>query len=105
MSFEQQQISRWIAMVQVKPKRSVVKEIQAKVAAGTCLVCKAPANGNRGLCVSHYLKFYRTMQEFPRAKRAGFEQSQIEAGRVLASGAIREIKSPNPFVDAGPDEQ
>lgn len=84
-------------MASVKPKRSMVKEVNAKASAGTCLICGNPANSSRGLCVAHYLKFSRTMQELPKVRRAAFEQAQIEAGRILASGAIREIKTPNPF--------
>jgi hypothetical protein len=97
MSFEQQTMSRWLAMASVKPKRSMVKEVNAKASAGTCLICGKPANSSRGLCVAHYLKFARTMQELPKGRRASFEQTQIEAGRILASGAIREIRTPNPF--------
>lgn len=84
-------------MASVKPKRSVHKEVQSKAKAGSCLICGKPAKGSRGLCVAHYLQFSRTMNELPKSRRAAFEQSQIEAGRILASGAIREIKSPNPF--------
>ncbi|XZE18774.1 hypothetical protein SH449x_004077 [Pirellulaceae bacterium SH449] len=98
MSFDQQQISRWIAMVATKPKKkSVAREVAEKASECKCLICGAPANGNRGLCVAHYLKFYRTLQELPRKDRAAFEQEQIEKGRVLAAGAIRGIKKPNPF--------
>jgi len=97
MSFEQQQISRWLSMASVKPKRSKVGEVNGKVAAGACLICGKPAKSSRGLCVAHYLKFYRTMASIPKNRRAAFEQEQIEAGRILASGAIREIRTPNPF--------
>ena len=97
MSFEQQTVSRWLAMASVKPKRSMVKEVNATASAGSCLICGRPANSSRGLCVSHYLKFVRTMHDLPKTRRATFEQQQIEAGRILASGAIREIKVPNPF--------
>jgi hypothetical protein len=104
MGFEQQQISRWLAMAVCKPKRSIQKEVNAKATAGTCLICGKPASGSRGLCVAHYLKFYRTLQTIPKTRRAAFEQEQIEAGRVLASGSIREIKVPNPFSSEETDE-
>ena len=97
MSFDQQQISKWLAMASVKAKRSVVKDVETKASGGKCLICGKEANGNRGLCVAHYLKFNRTMNLLPRKQRPAFEQEQIEAGRILASGAIREIKTPNPF--------
>jgi hypothetical protein len=97
MSFDQQQFSRWIAMAQAKPKRSLTKEVGCKAADGKCLICGKPANSSRGLCVAHYLQFHRTLQSLPRKERASFEQEQIENGRVLAAGAIREIKNPNPF--------
>lgn len=93
-------------MVATKPKKkAVAKEVADKATEGKCLICGAPANGNRGLCVAHYLKFYRTLQSLPRKERAAFEQEQIEKGRVLAAGAIRGIKQPNPFsTEAESDE-
>jgi NAD(P)H-hydrate repair Nnr-like enzyme with NAD(P)H-hydrate epimerase domain len=97
-------MSRWLAMASVKPKRSMVKEVNAKASAGTCLICGKPANSSRGLCVAHYLKFARTMATIPKNRRAAFEQVQIEAGKILASGAIREIKTPNPFSTEDSDE-
>lgn len=36
----------------------------------------------------------------PKKERIGFEQEQIEAGRVLAAGQINEIRRPNPFTQA-----
>ena len=104
MGMEQQSISRWLAMASVKPRRSLIKEVRAKAKLGTCLICGKPAKAPRGLCVAHYLKFCRTMNDLPRSKRAAFEQEQIEAGRILASGAILEIKTPNPFATEGGDE-
>lgn len=91
-------------MASVKPKRSVYKEVTSKAKSGNCLICGKPAKGNRGLCVAHYLQFNRTMHDLPKSKRAAFEQEQIEAGRILASGAIREIKAPNPFATEAGDE-
>lgn len=91
-------------MSAVKPKRSVAKEVTAKASSGQCLICGKPARGNRGLCVSHYLKFYRTMMSLPEQKRVEFEQRQIQAGRILAAGAIREIKEPNPFLSESSDD-
>jgi NAD(P)H-hydrate repair Nnr-like enzyme with NAD(P)H-hydrate epimerase domain len=104
MGFEQQSISRWLAMASVKPKRSVFKEVQSKAKSGTCLICGKPAKGSRGLCVAHYLQFSRTLRELSKGKRAAFEQEQIEAGRILASGAIRDIKAPNPFATEGEEQ-
>jgi hypothetical protein len=104
MSFEQQTISRWLAMSSVKAKRSLVKEVESKAVGCTCLICGKPANSSRGLCVGHYLKFNRTMNLLPKKRRPAFEQEQIEAGRILASGAIREIKTPNPFGSEVGDE-
>lgn len=97
MGFDQQQISKWLAMASVKAKRSVVKDVETKASGGKCLICGAEATGPRGLCMSHYLRFHRTINQLPKKSRPAFEQEQIEAGRILASGAIREIKTPNPF--------
>jgi hypothetical protein len=44
------------------------------------------------------------MATIPKNRRAAFEQVQIEAGKILASGAIREIKTPNPFSTEDSDE-
>jgi NAD(P)H-hydrate repair Nnr-like enzyme with NAD(P)H-hydrate epimerase domain len=97
MGFEQQQVSRWLAMATVRPKRSIAKEVSEKVASRKCLICGKPANGSRGLCVAHYLRFMRKLNSFPNSKRAAFEQEQIIAGRILASGSIRDMKTPDPF--------
>lgn len=92
-----QQLSRWLAMADTTAKRTVVKEVEAKVAQGTCLVCGKTANGNRGLCVSHHLQFYRALNDLPRKERPAFEEEQIREGRILAAGQIGKLKKPNPF--------
>lgn len=92
-----QQISRWLAMAEVKAKRSIAKETTEKVIAKSCLICGQPAKGSRGLCVAHYLKFYRALTELPKKERPAFEEEQIREGRILASGQLIYIKNPNPF--------
>lgn len=97
MSFEDQQLSRWLAMAGVaKCKKQLRPAMLAKVKACECLVCGKPAV-QRGLCWAHYLKFNRTRNALPVKDRVQFEQKQIEEGRVLASGQSREIRNPNPF--------
>lgn len=88
-------------MAGTKAKRSVAKETEEKAVQCKCLICDAEAKGARGLCVAHYLKFYRSMMELPRKERGPFEEEQIREGRILASGQLRSIKKPNPFTTAG----
>ena len=93
----QQQISRWLSMADVSAKKSVAKQVLEKVHANECLICGQTANGNRGLCVGHALKFYRAQQSLPKAQRAAFEEGHIREGRILAAGELRQIRDPNPF--------
>lgn len=97
MSFEDQQLSRWLAMAGVaKCKKQLRGSVAEKVAAKQCLVCGRPAT-QRGLCWSHYLKFTRTKNALPAKERVAFESKQIEEGRILAVGQVREMLKPNPF--------
>jgi len=91
------QISKWLTMAEVTAKKTIIKDVEAKVIAGRCLICGEVADGPRGLCTSHYLKFNRTINELPKSKRAEFEEEQIREGRILPVGQIAEIKKPNPF--------
>lgn len=86
-------------------KRSVAKEVAKRVREGKCLICQCDANGSRGLCAGHYLKFYRELQSRPNDRRADFEAEQIRAGRVLASGALRRLTHPSPFTSESDEEQ
>jgi hypothetical protein len=102
MSFDfsvdaQQQISRWLAMAEVTAKRTIAKAVEGKVLGRKCLVCGEKANGNRGLCTADYLRFTRAMSSIPVRERAAFEEQQIKEGRILAAGAARKIRNPNPF--------
>jgi hypothetical protein len=99
----QQQLSRFVAMSAATVRRSVAKEVAKRVKEGTCLVCECKANGSRGLCSGHYIKFYRELQSRPADRRAEFEAEQIRAGRVLAAGQLRQINNPSPFTSE--DEQ
>lgn len=101
MSFEQQQNSRWLSMLDITAKRTVEKQVSDRVMHKQCLVCGKPATGRRGLCNGHYLQFNRTVLAMPSKERLDFEQEQIREGRVLASGQIRQIKKPNPFKRTG----
>lgn len=85
-------------MADVKAKGRIAKEVTVKATEGKCLICGKDANGSRGLCVGDYLKFHRAISAKPERERPAFEEKQIQAGRILASGRLREIKNPNPFV-------
>lgn len=101
----QQQLSRFVAMSSTAAKRSVAKEVARKAKEGKCLICESRAGGSRGLCVSHYLKFYRELQSRPLDRRADFELEQIREGRVLASGSVRRLHNPTPFTSEIEDTQ
>ena len=101
MSFETQQNSRWLAMLDITAKRTVEKQVADSVSQHKCLICGTKATGRRGLCTGHYLQFNRTAQQMPGKERLEFEQEQIREGRILASGQIRQMKNPNPFKRSG----
>lgn len=82
----------------VTAKKSLSKQVREKAKQRKCLICGKDATGNRGLCVAHYLQFYRAMNSLPKRQRRVFEEEQIREGRILAAGQVREIKNPNPFV-------
>jgi hypothetical protein len=91
-------ISQLIGIYQMAAKTSKVKkQTTASVKAGTCLLCKNHAV-RRGLCWKHYFDFIRERDRKSTAQeRARFETKFIRAGKVLASGEVRKIKSKNPF--------
>lgn len=84
-------------MAEVEAKRPLVKDVEEKASEKRCLICGETAKGSRGLCVAHYLQFYRSLTELPKRDRASFEAEQIREGRILASGQIAKIKRPSPF--------
>lgn len=84
-------------MANVTAKRTIKKEVHAKVLQGLCLQCGKDKNNRRGLCNACYLKFRRAQQDLPKRERSSFEESLIVEGEILASGEILEIRNPNPF--------
>lgn len=96
MSFETNQLARYLSMAATKVKRSAERVTLGRVKEGKCLCCDAAAV-RRGLCNRHYMQFYRAMNELPKSKRPEFEERHIRDGRILATGHIREIKNPNIF--------
>jgi len=99
MSFEDSQLARWLSMANVRAKKSLKAKTLEAAKAGKCLICGEPS-WQRGICCKHYQNFYRAKMALPKKERIGFEQEQIEAGRVLAAGQINEIRRPNPFTQA-----
>lgn len=97
MSFATQQLARLLSMADITAKRSLKKEVNAKVIAGTCLQCGKKQNNRRGLCNACYLQFRRAQAELPKSVRGEMEQRHIQEGQILASGEILEIRKPNPF--------
>lgn len=84
-------------MADITAKRSVKKEVNAKVLKGECLQCGKKENNRRGLCNACYLQFRRAQAELPKRDRGLMEQRNIEEGQILASGEILQIRKPNPF--------
>ena len=99
MSFEDDQLARWLSMTETRAKRTVAQAVNSKAKEGHCLICgcQVGQQGRRGLCNKHYLIFYRTKMSKPKRERVKFEEEQIREGRILAINQIREIRTPNPF--------
>lgn len=98
MSFEQQQISRWLAMSNTRAKRTVVTAVEDRVRRKECLQCgEKYTEGRRGLCPTCARKFQRHLNRLPHDQRVQEEERLIVSGVVLAVGQMKEIKDPNPF--------
>ncbi len=93
------QISRWIAMAEATIKRSISKSVVERAKSGNCLHCDKAAS-RRGLCVTHYFEFRRTLLSLPMAERADWEVQQIRDGRILIVGHVARLKSSNVFREA-----
>jgi hypothetical protein len=99
MSYEESQLARYLSMAVTRVKKSKENETFNKARSGVCLICGKPENGRRGLCVAHYHQFMRAKLALPKSKRVAFEEEQILEGRILATGQIREIRTPNVFTE------
>jgi hypothetical protein len=99
MSYEESQLARYLSMAVTRVKRSKESETLSKARSGVCLICGKAENNRRGLCVAHYHQFMRAKMALPKGKRVAFEEQQILEGRILATGQIREIRTPNVFID------
>jgi hypothetical protein len=85
-------------MVSANDDLSIDGQVAEKAKQGTCLHCsESAAYGRRGLCEGHYQKFRRAKMALPKSKRSEMDSLHVREGRILAPGAIREIKDPNPF--------
>ena len=96
----QKQLSRYLAMAETTCKRTLEAKVREKALKGECLICGKNANGGRGLCNAHYLVFRRSLLALPKKERIEFEEKQIRGGKILATGQLRQIKSPNPFLES-----
>lgn len=88
-----------VEVLDVKPARKLVAEIRERVKAGKCLHCDADAT-RRGLCVNCYFAFRRAKAGKSRAEAIELETRAIKAGKILPVNYCRQIKSPNPFLEA-----
>ncbi|MFG0261000.1 MAG: hypothetical protein ACF788_01220 [Novipirellula sp. JB048] len=80
-------------------KRTRIKEIEAAVASGTCIVpdCKEPMIG-RGLCKTHLNQFNSGIRRRKTdEEKADFEAQMIREGMVLDSYEQRTLRTTNPF--------
>lgn len=89
-----------VMTVEAKPKRTVLKHIEQRVAANCCLHCDEEVF-RRGLCPHHHHKFRMTLLNKPAAQRGTWEQEQIREGRILPPGYARQLTTENPFEDEG----
>lgn len=93
----ERQLVQWIAMAGLSVKKSKRNEVLQRTKAGQCLMCDKVAK-QRGLCHAHYFQFYRGKMSLPESERIDYERKHIQAGKILASGQSRQIKSPNPYL-------
>jgi hypothetical protein len=93
------QISRLIGMNEMAMAgQKITGKTKARLVEGKCLICEKLAH-RRGLCIAHYAAFRKQLQGRPRSKQGNFETACINAGKILAQGQIRDIKSNDPFRD------
>lgn len=92
------QINRLRELLEMAKTAKAKKNIKAKTAECTCLLCDRPADPKRrGLCSFHYHQFDNAKRKLPKKKQADFDREQVRAGRILESRKGNQPKSPNPF--------
>lgn len=95
------EVSRLIAMEGIATKPAIRTQVETRVKGGLCLIPTCECVGRRrGLCDAHYQQFLRTLRDKPRAERIEFETALIRKGLVLGSHEMKQMKRPNPFLEA-----
>ncbi|MDX1964123.1 MAG: hypothetical protein SFX18_13300 [Pirellulales bacterium] len=86
------------AMIKI-PRRHIAR-IRERILQGVCLLCDEP-HAKRGLCHRHANAYYQRWWRLgDDEKRQLYEARCISKGLILPTGAIRQIKSTNPFSEA-----
>lgn len=91
------ELSRLLAMTKLAiPSGKIEEQLKERVRSCKCLLC-TDTPFRRGLCYRHYRLFLRTMTAKPMRLRAKFQAQLIAAGKLLAAGVVRQLRTDNPF--------
>ena len=77
---------------QIRAKRTILAMVILRAKAGKCLLCDKQSY-NRGVCVSHYLRFQRKKAKLSLRDRREFEDDEVRNGRILGRGQVCELRS------------
>lgn len=89
---------QFVIMLDATPKRTVKKAVEAKVAAGQCLLCSEPQH-KRGLCTQHYGEYRVALSRVPHSKRSEFNARLIQEGQLMPSRQGQRLNvPPSPFL-------
>jgi hypothetical protein len=99
-TFMHAELSQLLGMLSMsKANRKISGKVLERVKSRKCLNCENPAK-RRGLCNQCYLKFRNKKAGLEStADRLAFEMNCVQAGKILAVGKVRELRTPNPFSD------
>ncbi len=66
-----------------------------------CIICKKPDKLiRRGLCVAHYTRWIRALEECPTDEtRSALEEKAIAAGKLLPDGRSKRMRDDDEFME------
>lgn len=88
-----------VVVMETKPKASVRKRVEERLAAGLCLHCDDEAT-RLGCCVRHYHQFRTAWLKVGPDERAVFRAQQIREGNIAESRQGQRTDIKNPFVES-----
>lgn len=88
-----------VLVMETKPKRTVQKHVEERLASGLCLHCDEQAE-KRGCCSKHYQRYRTQLLKLPLDQRAIYTAKQIREGNIAEFRAASNIDQDNPFVES-----